>query len=575
MNYYRLFYDGLGKSVAAAICVAAAGFAGMWIATTTNSVISPFWPASGVAVGCVLLWGWPALGGVLAGVLASNIYSGLPGIFSTVGAMAFAGETAMAAAIVRAVLGKEARLDNLRGVIAIVAGAAWLPPLANALIFGRVLPLADGAPFLSDSGEVLRFVLANGFGIALITPAFLVWGRVGLEGWWWKMAAVLVASAAVTWMVFGLGQPAFLLLVPLLAASVATGLRGASVICAITAVIVVVLSGLGFGPLVTPQGTDYERVYSLLAVLAFGVLPVGAASGEYRRVLRQRRAAEKAAGLRFWEWNDVDGLRFEGGAAPEKLFDATKDRGSLETKHEGHDALSFWQTVSRGADGKPREVAGMVIDASERMQLEETRRKSWETEVELRNLRATLAPHLLFNCLAAMRGIVRTDPEKARHFIDTLSRFLRESTDAQSRETIPLHEEWQLCEDFLGLQSLRYERDLPRLAEIAGPAHHARIPPMMLLNLVENAVKHGQVTQKHPLVVRAVQRDGRLCVEVRNHGKLGPSPDGRPGGMGTAAARLKAIYGADASLAIRQDGDDVSAVLEMPAATPDRGPGTE
>jgi signal transduction histidine kinase len=354
---------------------------------------------------------------------------------------------------------------------------------------------------------------------------------------------------------------------------VATGLRGTSVICAVTSVIIVVLSGLGFGPLVTPEGTDYARVYSLLAVLAFGVLPVGAASGEYRRILRQRRAAEKAAGLRFWEWNDVEGLRFEGGDAPEKLFDATQERGSLETKHEGHDALSFWQTVSRSGDGKPREVAGMVIDASERMQLEKTRRKSWKTEVELRNLRASLTPHLLFNCLAAVRGIVRTDPEKARDFIDTLSRFLRESTDAQSRETVPLHEEWQLCENFLGLQAFRYERELPRLVEIQGPAHHAKLPPMMLLNLVENAVKHGEVSQKHPLVVRAKLQDGKLIAEVRNRGQLGPVPQGRSGGIGTANARLQAIYGSDASLAIRQDGEDVSATLELPDSAPGREAG--
>ena len=574
MNYVR-FSTSLAIAIATTVCVAAAGYGGMWIAAANNSVISPFWPASGVAVAAILVWGWPALGGAFAGVLASNIYSALPGIFCVAGATAFAGESALAAAIVRAFLGKDARLDDLRGVLAIVVGAAWLPPLVNALLFGRVLPIADGVPFLADTGDIMRFVLANGFGIALITPAFLVWGRTSVEGWWWKMPAVLLASAGVAWIVFGLGEPSFLLLIPLLAAAVATGLRGTSVICAITAVAVVVLSGLGFGPLVTPEGTDYSRLYSLFAVLAFGILPVGAASGEYRRILRQRRAAEKAAGLRFWEWNDVDGLRFEGGDAPEKLFDAMQDRGSLETKHDGHEALSFWQTMARAADGKPREVAGMVIDASERMQLEKTRRKSWEAEVELRNLRASLTPHLLFNCLAAMRGIVRTEPEKARSFIDTLSRFLRESTDAQSREAIPLHEEWQLCEDFLGLQSLRYERDLPRVADIEGPAHHAKIPPMMLLNLVENAVKHGEITQAHPLVVRAVQRDGRLSIEVRNRGNLGPSPEGRPGGTGTAAARLKAIYGPAASLAIRQDGEDVSAVLEMPAATPERGTGPE
>jgi hypothetical protein len=428
--------------------------------------------------------------------------------------------------------------------------------------------MADGSPFLGNESDILRFVLANGFGIALITPAMLVWWRTPVAGWWWRFTLVLAGTAGATWLAFGLGQPAFLFLIPVLAGAVATGLRGASVISAVTALAIVVLTGMGFGPLITPQGADYSRIYSLFAVLAFGVLPVGAASGEYRRLLRQRRAAEQAAGLRFWEWNDTDGLRMEGGEAPTKTFDAGKDRGSLETKIGGRDALSFWQTVARRPDGSPREVAGMLIDASERLQLEETRRAAWRSEVELRNLRASLTPHLLFNCLAAVRGIVRTDPEKAREFIDTLSRFLRESTDAQSRETVPLHEEWQLCEDFLGLQAFRYERDLPRMVEIEGPAHHARIPPMMLLNLVENAVKHGEIGQQSPLRVRVALHDGRLVAEVRNRGTLGPAPSGRTGGVGTANARLQAVYGPDASLAIRQDGDDVVANLDLPAAAP-------
>lgn len=568
---YTPFTLALAKALAATACVAAASFAGMWVAAATDSAISPFWPASGVAAGSVLLWGWPAVAGVFCGVLTFNVYLGLPGQFLLFGALGLTLEAGLAALITHAVIGRRARLDDLRGILAIVLGAAWLPPLLNALFCGRWIKLPDGAPFLGDESDILRFVLANGFGIALITPAMLVWWRTPVRGWWWRFTVVLLATGAAAWLAFGLGQPSFLLLIPVLAGAVATGLRGASVITAMTALVVLLLSGLGFGPLVTPQGTDYSRVYSLFAVLAFGVLPVGAASGEYRRLLRQRRAAEQAAGLRFWEWNDKDGLRMEGNEKPDRLFDAAKDRGSLETKAGRGDALSFWQTVSRNPDGSPHEVAGMLIDASDRLQLEETRRDAWKSEVELRNLRASLTPHLLFNCLAAVRGIVRTDPEKAREFIDTLSRFLRESTDAQNRETVPLHEEWQLCEDFLGLQAFRYERDLPRVVEIEGPAHHAQIPPMMLLNLVENAVKHGEVSQQHPLRVRARLHDGRLVAEVRNRGAFEPSPNGRTGGVGTANARLQAVYGPEASLAIRQDGEDVAARLELPAAVPGQG----
>jgi len=560
------FASALAAAVKAAACVCAASLVGVWLAHTAGSLVSPFWPASGVAVGAVLLWGSPALAGIFVGVLAFSVYAGFSGWLLWLGPLGLTTEAGLAAWIVRTTIGKRARLDDLRGILSIVVGAAWLPPLFNAMVFGRNMTMPDGSRFLGDYSEILRFVLANGFGIALITPAMLVWWRTPAAGWWRRFAVVLAATAAVTWLSFALGYPAILLFIPVLAGALTTGLRGTSVIAAMSAVTIVVLSGMGFGPLIGPQGVDYSRVYSMFALLAFGVLPVGAAAGEYRRLLRQRHAAEKAAGLRFWEWSNTDGLRLEGGDAPRQLFHADKERGSLETELGGNDVLSFWQTVTRNADGSPREVAGMLIDASERFQLERTRQTAWQSEVELRNLKASLTPHLLFNCLAAVRGIVRTDPDKARAFIDTLSRFLRDSTDVQNRETILLHEEWRLCEDFLGLQSFRYERELPRLVEIEGPAHHAPIVPMMLLNLVENAGKHGEISQAHPLRVRVQTERGRLIAVVRNHGTLSAAPGGRAGGISTARARLRAVYSDDASLAIDQDGEDVTARLEMPLA---------
>lgn len=567
---FGILSTALARILATMVSVTAACFLGMWMASASDSVVSPFWPASGVAVGAVLLWGWAPLIGVYTGVLASNIFFGLPMPFVWAGPLGMTAESALAAAIVRGVLGSRTRLDNLRGVLVLVIGAAWVPALLNALICGLLLPLADGGPFLTDRGDMVRFILANGFGIALFTPAMLVWWRAPSRSWWWRFAVVIVLILIATWLCSAAGQSVFLLLIPLLAGAVATGLRGVSIASALTAVGIVLLGDAGFSSLTSHQSGDYSLVYSMFAVLAFGVLPVGAASGEYRRLLRQRRAAEQAAGLRFWEWNDTDGCQIEQAGSPEKLFDETRVRGSIETEFDGHRALSFWQTVARRADGSPREVAGMLIDASERLLLEETRRNAWKSEVELRNLRASLTPHLLFNCLAAMRGIVRTDPEKAREFIDYLSRFLRETTDAQSREALPLHEEWQLCEDFLGLQAFRYEHELPRVVSIEGAAHHALVPPMMLLNLVENAVKHGEVSQRHPLKVQASLRDGHLVAEIRNHGLLRPSREGHNGGVGTANARLQAIYGADASLVIRQDGEDVCALLSLPAKPPVR-----
>jgi LytS/YehU family sensor histidine kinase len=119
---------------------------------------------------------------------------------------------------------------------------------------------------------------------------------------------------------------------------------------------------------------------------------------------------------------------------------------------------------------------------------------------------------------------------------------------------------------------MRYERELPRTVDIEGAAYHTDVPPMILLNLVENAVKHGTIDATHPLAVTARVLDGALQVSVRNHGSLGPSPTGRPGGLGIARARLKAIYGDTAKLEIHPSGPDIVAWFEIPSTPPSRLP---
>ena len=75
-----------------------------------------------------------------------------------------------------------------------------------------------------------------------------------------------------------------------------------------------------------------------------------------------------------------------------------------------------------------------------------------------------------------------------------------------------------------------------------------------------------------PLVVAARRAGSFLEVTVRNHGHLGTRPADRPGGLGISLARLQAIYGAQASLDIGNGGENVIAVLRVPAVPPARDP---
>ncbi|MGA0111473.1 MAG: hypothetical protein ACO3PN_05155, partial [Chthoniobacterales bacterium] len=87
-DYFPFVTTALSKMLWSAVGVALASLAGIWVGSSTGSVVSPFWPASGVAVGAVLWWGRSALPGVFAGVLVFNLYLGLPGTFVGLGALA-------------------------------------------------------------------------------------------------------------------------------------------------------------------------------------------------------------------------------------------------------------------------------------------------------------------------------------------------------------------------------------------------------------------------------------------------------------------------------------------------------
>jgi integral membrane sensor domain MASE1 len=551
----------------AAGAILAASYVSVQWSVKTDSVFSPWWPGSGIALAALLAWGPWMLLGVYAGTAASSALWDLTSPLTWLGPLGLMFEAGATAFLLRTFLGPNPRPFGVRACLAFLL-APWIPVALNGLYGVQLLQLGGAVAPQDFLREMRTFIPANGFGAALVAPALLAWRRPPSAEWWRRFAWSALACAAVLAFTFATKSPAFLIVIPLLLAAAATGLAGAATLTAVTALLTMMLTSAGYGPFVSAQ--SLVRLDYFLALLAFGVLPVGALCGEYRRLLRQRQSAERAAGLRFWEWSEEGGTIIEGdNVAPGHLFDPQQDRGCLETQAGDREALSFWQTGDRQADGRPREVSGVLVDASDRIVLERMKREAWQSEIELRNLRAGLAPHLLFNCLAAVRGIVRTDPERARTFIDHLSRFLRDSTNAQSRETVPLLDEWQLCEDFLALQSMRFERELPRLVEIEGTAYHARIPPMMLLNLVENAVKHGEISQRHPLAVSARLHDGFVEAAVRNRGRLGPMPASRPGGLGVARARLKAVYGTDSSLDIVETGGDVVATVRFPAKPAD------
>ena len=196
------------------------------------------------------------------------------------------------------------------------------------------------------------------------------------------------------------------------------------------------------------------------------------------------------------------------------------------------------------------------IDLELGLEHERARALALEREAErsqLLAMRAHLDPHFLFNTLNAIAEYCREDGELAERAIIQLSALLRKVLQGAQAPTWPLADELDLARDLLELHHLRGPERFSLRWQVAPGCEAVRVPPMLVLPLVENAMKHGPGAGHRgevSLVVEASEGE-RLRLRLVNPGPYtGPREGGQ--GIDTVERRLALAYGDAASLAMEQ-----------------------
>ena len=181
-------------------------------------------------------------------------------------------------------------------------------------------------------------------------------------------------------------------------------------------------------------------------------------------------------------------------------------------------------------------------------------------QARLMALSARIRPHFLFNSLNAVLGIMREDPRRAERALEELSDLFRVLM-RENRDLVTLGDELALCRQYIALETLRLGERLSVRWQTDGCPADARVPPLMLQPLLENAVYHGvEPLAGNGEVTVSVQRaGGDVVVEIDNPA---PSRDGATGhGSGNRMAldnireRLMLFFDLEAQLeAGEQDG---------------------
>jgi sensor histidine kinase YesM len=191
----------------------------------------------------------------------------------------------------------------------------------------------------------------------------------------------------------------------------------------------------------------------------------------------------------------------------------------------------------------------------------EQRAQKLATEARLNSLESRIHPHFLFNTLNSISSMITVNPARADQIVGKLALLLRASLDNSNQPLIPLQQELAMVESYLDIEKARFGDKLRGSTEVSDNLRIAKVPPMSVQALVENAVKHGIAPQRGggEILVAASAEDGNLRIEVRDTGpgfNLTAIPAGH--GLDNLVERLDALFGDKARLNVfRRDGQSV------------------
>jgi len=171
-------------------------------------------------------------------------------------------------------------------------------------------------------------------------------------------------------------------------------------------------------------------------------------------------------------------------------------------------------------------------------------------EARLQLMEAQIEPHFLFNSLANVQRLYETEPESGARLLENLKTYLRAALPQMREKRRSLAAEVELARAYLEVLQARMGGRMRFMIDVPAALHEYAFPSMMLITLVENAVKHG--IDRSPtgglIGVRAHADAECLTIEVADTGVGFHASSGKGVGLGNIRARLSALFGDRAEL---------------------------
>ncbi len=192
-------------------------------------------------------------------------------------------------------------------------------------------------------------------------------------------------------------------------------------------------------------------------------------------------------------------------------------------------------------------------------------------EAELAAARARLHPHFILNSLNSIVSLIDSDRPCAREMVVRLSELLQASFRGIDEESVTLQREIEMARAYLSIEQIRFGARLGVTIDVDPATHDARVPPLVLQPIVENAVRHGiaPYAEGGEIHVTARCQGRRLLLEVRDSGRGAEDDALANGGYGLALTRrrLESTYPGNCALTFDRSQAGFAVRLEFPAGT--------
>jgi two-component system sensor histidine kinase AlgZ len=210
----------------------------------------------------------------------------------------------------------------------------------------------------------------------------------------------------------------------------------------------------------------------------------------------------------------------------------------------------------------------IALEAARRLELRDIEVRMLAREAELKTLKAQLDPHFLFNSLNSISALCGTSPSSARTLTTLLAEYLRKSLRIGSAESITLGEELELALNYLAIERIRFGSRLDVAQTVEESTRKLRVPPLLLLPLVENAVTHGigHLLDGGVVAIGAAREGDRVRITVENPADPDrPASRGQGIGLTNTRRRIETFYAEAARMQTTNEPDHFGVTLWLPA----------